>query len=109
MIPRILVLAAVAASLGGCMGAGQKVLVRNLPPAPAYAQPVLVADPRVGDDALVVAARERLGRVQANCVITHFRDWYARVRQAYAEGGDQSPMVAEVEAVCGKLNNKKKR
>lgn len=107
MIMRILAVAAIAASLGACQTTGQKVLVRNLPPAPAYARPVPVADPRVGDDALVVAARERLGRVQANCVITHFRDWYERVRQSYTEGGDQSPLVSEVEAVCGKIKNKK--
>jgi hypothetical protein len=108
MIPRIVALAVLMGLLGGCMTTGQKVLVRNLPPAPAYAQPVQVTDPRVGDDALVVAARERLGRVQANCVITHFRDWYERVRQAYAEGGDQSPLVSEVEAVCGKIKKQKR-
>jgi hypothetical protein len=108
MFPRIIALVALVGLLGACQTTGQKVLVRSLPPAPAYAQPVQVADPRVGDDALVVAARERLGRVQANCVITHFRDWYERVRQAYAEGGDQSPLVSEVEAVCGKIKNKKR-
>jgi hypothetical protein len=108
MIPRIIALVAIAGLLGACQTAGQKVLVRNLPPAPAYAQPVPVSDPRVGDDALVVAARERLGRVQANCVITHFRDWYERVRQAYAEGGDQNALVGEAEATCGKFKNKKR-
>jgi hypothetical protein len=108
MFPRIIALVVISGLLGACQTAGQKVLVRNLPPAPAYAQPVLVTDPRVGDDALVVAARERLGRVQANCVISHFRDWYDRVRQVYSEGGDQSAMTTEVEAVCGKIKNKKR-
>jgi hypothetical protein len=107
-ISRVITLAVLAATLGACQTSGQKVLVRNLPDAPAYARPVTVADPRGGEDALMYAARERLGRVQANCVITHFRDWYQRVRLAYAEGGDQNALVQEVKAVCGDVKNKKR-
>jgi hypothetical protein len=34
----------------------------------------------------VVAKRERQGRIEANGVITRFRDWYSGVRQRYGGG-----------------------
>jgi hypothetical protein len=45
------------------------VLPRDVPGAPAYLQPVYVADPKLGEDPYKIAARERAGRLQANRVI----------------------------------------
>ncbi|HWL06711.1 MAG TPA: hypothetical protein VNQ99_17545 [Xanthobacteraceae bacterium] len=50
---------------------------------PPFAREVAVQDPRVGEDVLVVAARERAGRLQANAVIRRFRGWYGDVRRSY--------------------------
>lgn len=57
---------------------------RALPPPPAYAFPVKVADPLPTDDAFLVAARERIGRIKANERIAAFARWYAQVRLSYA-------------------------
>lgn len=47
-----------------------------IPPAPAYLQPVEVARPRKGENALLVAVREKAGRVKANTIIgAARRDW----------------------------------
>lgn len=72
--------------LSGCVTSDNPPLQRNLPAAPSYVRPVSVSDPKAGDDALVVAARERAGRIQANCVITSFKSWYEGVRTSYSGG-----------------------
>lgn len=100
---KIAAAALVAMTLAGCATSGNPGLARSLPAAPNYARPVLTADPKVGEDALVVAARERLGKAQANCIIQNFRDWYERVREAYARGDDGSALAKETASKCGPL------
>jgi hypothetical protein len=58
---------------------------RALPAAPGYAAPIAVDEPQPSEALLAVAARERVGRVQANARITAFRQWYENVRNAYAQ------------------------
>lgn len=48
-----------------------------------------------------MAARERLGKAQANCIIRNFSDWYERVREVYAKGEDGSALAKEAVAKCG--------
>lgn len=60
------------------------VVRRALPPAPAFAAPVQVAEPQPTEDAYLVAARERLGRLKANERIVAFARWYSTVRASYA-------------------------
>jgi hypothetical protein len=103
---RLAIAALVLGTLSACNTSGDRQLARSLPAAPSYARPVLTQDPKAGEDALIVAARERMGRAQANCVITNFRDWYDRVRADYAAGGDASGFTKEAEAVCGKFKGK---
>lgn len=43
-----------------------------------------MSEPKKGEQALVVAARERAGRQRANATITSFRNWYGSVRENYA-------------------------
>jgi type IV pilus biogenesis protein CpaD/CtpE len=100
---KISVTAALAASLAACATSGNPGLARKLPLAPDYARPVLTADPKAGEDALIVAARERLGKAQANCIIQNFRNWYERVREAYARGDDGSALAKETAEKCGPL------
>lgn len=71
--------------LAACVSSGSAPARRDLPPVPGFIKPVVVSEPREGEPAVLVAARERAGRVAANRVITAFRDWYAGVRADYAE------------------------
>jgi hypothetical protein len=70
--------AAISLSLivSGCASVGREPIVRNLPAAPAFAQPVSVQEPRVGEPQLAIAARERSARKQNAAIITRFRGWY---------------------------------
>lgn len=77
--------------LSGCVASGSPD--RSLPALPAYLRRVDVPDPKAGEELLAVAARERLGRVQANCIIENTSEWYERVRKAYA--GQISPDAIE--------------
>lgn len=79
-----------------CAGCGaspptEQPRARTLPPAPDYARPVKLAPLRESDDQLVVAARERAGRAEANDRISCFAAWYSDVKrnfgQAVAEQG----------------------
>jgi hypothetical protein len=74
-------------TLSGCVTSGSAPVpvARHLPAPPSYAKPVEVAEPKRGDDALLVAARERAGRKQANSRLTAFRNWYEDVRTSYEE------------------------
>lgn len=87
--------------LSACQTSGSAQLARALPPAPGYVRTVTTPDPKAGEDALVVAARERLGKAQANCIIRNFSDWYERVREVYAKGEDGSALAKEAVAKCG--------
>lgn len=70
--------------LAGCASSSGNVpLGRSLPPAPGFAREAAVADPRVGESALTVAARERAGRLQANATIRRLNAWYGEVRRGY--------------------------
>lgn len=78
---------ALALALSACTTtSGRPVVQRQLPPFPAYAQPVKVKDPKAGEDPLAVAARERAGRVKANRVIEDLNEWYQGVVSSYAAG-----------------------
>lgn len=70
--------------LAGCAASGSAPITRSLPEEPAFARPVLVADPQPGEAAVAVAARERAGRLAANRVITGMRAWYSDVRVQFA-------------------------
>jgi len=50
---------------------------------PGFAREAAVADPRAGESALTVAARERAGRLQANATIRRLNAWYGEVRRGY--------------------------
>ena len=65
-------------------GSGLKdVIRRDLPAAPAYLRPVAVPEPKAGENALSVAARERAGRLKANTVIRSARAQWEKLRAAY--------------------------
>jgi hypothetical protein len=74
-----------SATLTGCAASGEPPTARVLPPAPDFAKPADVAQPRKGESAVNVAARERAGRIAANNRIKAFRDWYEGVREDYAK------------------------
>lgn len=70
--------------LVGCnQSAGNVPLAREMPAAPAFLRPVEVSEPREGEREIVVAARERAGRQQANAIIVQAREWIERVRKSY--------------------------
>lgn len=72
--------------LGACAGSGSQlrdVVRRDIPAAPAYLQPVVVLEPRVGENAVAVAARERAGRLKANSIIRNARAQWEKLRAVY--------------------------
>jgi hypothetical protein len=64
----------------GCASSAptKEPIVRQLPPPPSFAQPVKVRAPKTGEPMLLIASRERAGRVQANRRLVEFRAWYIR-------------------------------
>lgn len=67
-----------ASPLGGCASstAVRPETTAAIPPPPTYLHPVEVARPKAGENALLIAKRERLGRERANAVIgAARRDW----------------------------------
>jgi hypothetical protein len=78
--------------LAGCAGSGsqlREVVRRDLPAAPAYLAPVAVAEPKAGEGALAVAARERAGRLKANHIIRNARAQWDKLRAAYRKAGQR--------------------
>jgi hypothetical protein len=71
--------------LTACAGSGslREVVRRDLPAAPAYLSPVAVAQPKAGESAVAVAARERAGRLKANTIIRNARVQWDKLRAAY--------------------------
>jgi hypothetical protein len=71
--------------LTACAGSGSlgEVVRRDLPAAPAYLSPVAVAQPKAGESAVAVAARERAGRLKANTIIRNARVQWDKLRAAY--------------------------
>lgn len=67
-----------------CAACNQSHLRRELPPPTDYMRPVEVQEPRTGEDLLIIAARERAGRIQANSRIVNAREWYKLVREEFA-------------------------
>jgi hypothetical protein len=59
------------------------VVRRELPAAPAYLAPVRVPEPKAGENAVNVAARERAGRLEANSIIRNARIQWDKLRAAY--------------------------
>ena len=72
-------------TLSGCATSSDVPTARSLPAAPAWAAPIGVQEPKAGEHVLVVAARERSGRLRANSTISSFRGWYDSVRENYAK------------------------
>jgi hypothetical protein len=73
--------------LAGCAGSGsglKEVVRRDLPAPPAYLAPVLVPDPKAGENVVTIAARERAGRLKANGIITNARKQWDKLRETYA-------------------------
>lgn len=85
----VLLAASLTMTLAGCAGlTPAKVTVhRDLPQSPSWAIPVAVPPPKAGDDPLMIAARERAGRGDANRRIIALRDWYEAIRADYAGEG----------------------
>jgi hypothetical protein len=71
--------------LSACAQSGEPPTARVLPPPPAFAKPVIVAQPKKGEPLVAIAARERAGRLAANARITSFEQWYESVRRDYAQ------------------------
>ena len=71
--------------LANCASSGsvREIVSRDLPPAPAYLQPVAVPEPKAGEQLVTIAARERAGRLKANTIILKGRAQWERLRQDY--------------------------
>lgn len=70
------------AMLAGCgpSAAVKEPLARQLPPPPSWTVPVKVPEPKRGEYALAVAARERAARFENADRLIEFRDWYTGLR-----------------------------
>lgn len=56
---------------------------RDLPATPEFARPTTVAEPKVKEPLVLIATRERQGRLRNAETINKFRNWYDRVREEY--------------------------
>ncbi|MGL4325480.1 MAG: hypothetical protein ACRCTD_15700 [Beijerinckiaceae bacterium] len=56
-----------------------------LPPLPSYAKPVVLPDPREREDPVVVAGREREGRMENGRRLQALADHYETVRKAHQD------------------------
>lgn len=80
-------LALLSTSLMGCSTSGSaNVLARDVPGAPSYMRPVGVADPKLGEDPYLIAARERAGRLQANRIIVRGSAEWNTMAAEFAQG-----------------------
>lgn len=61
------------------------MLPRELPPRPAWAEPVGVSRPPDGTPLAEVAKREQNARKAANAIILRFGRWYDERRADYAK------------------------
>lgn len=74
--------------LAACASSGSQlrdVVRRDLPAAPGYLAPVLVPEPKAGEQMLTIAARERAGRLKANGIIRSTRKQWDKLRADYAK------------------------
>lgn len=60
--------------------------MRSLPVAPSYAKPVLTSRPAADTPALLVAAKEKAAKDEANSRLLKFYKWYENVRMTYLVG-----------------------
>lgn len=84
----MLVAASLSLSLMGCSPSGNaqlRVIERHIPDPPDYLRRVQVKDPVLGEDPYDIAARERVGRVQANRIITNTRFTWLKMQAEYAK------------------------
>jgi len=104
---RTAIAASILTLLAGCSTSGS-ALNRELPGLPSYVRRVDTPDPRAGESALIVAARERAAKARANCIIESTSEWYGRVRASYA--GRLSPEAIDrgATAACGDTPKKKR-
>jgi len=75
--------------LASCAGSSsdvRAVVRRDLPAPPAYLAPVAVPEPKIGENAVAVAARERAGRLKANSIIRNARAQWEKLRKTYRQG-----------------------
>lgn len=71
--------------LAACASSSVKVS-RDLPAPPAYLREVHVAQPRLNEDLLAIAVRERRGREKANKIIGRARSAWETMRATYKAG-----------------------
>jgi hypothetical protein len=85
---KLLVLIAAASMLTACgsSSAIKPPVARELPKPPSYMQEVHVPEPKEGEDLLVVATRERRGRLKANKIIKRSRAAWGTMRATYKRG-----------------------
>lgn len=70
-------------TLAGCATSGSVTTV-NLPSWPAHCVPAEVADPRTGEPAVAVAARERAARFENARRLESCGEWYDSIRSDLA-------------------------
>jgi hypothetical protein len=70
-------------ALSGSGSSVREIVSRELPPAPAYMQPVAVPEPKEGEQLLPIAARERAGRLKANTIIRKATAQWEKLRAEY--------------------------
>ena len=71
--------------LCGCLTVnGLTPIDRTLPTTPAFIKAAIVPEPRADEPLVVIAARERSGRLRNEAVIGQTRDWYADLRTSFA-------------------------
>lgn len=70
----MILVGSISLSLICCSASASKLNTKlagiNLPDPPAYLRPVIVTDPALGEDPVLVAARERQGRLLCNGRVT---------------------------------------
>jgi hypothetical protein len=74
------------ASCSGSSSGLKEIVRRDLPAPPAYLRPEIVPEPKAGERAVSVAARERAGRLKANGIIRNARAQWERMRKLYKGG-----------------------
>ena len=72
--------------LTACATLNNPPTIRHLPQKPDFVKPVVITEPKQGEDVLIIAARERAARLKANRVIAQFSGWYDALRDDYAAG-----------------------
>ncbi len=77
-------LSLISCSAGGRTAINTAVPTISLPDPPTVLRPVTIADPKLGDDPLFVAAKERQGRLQCNARISAGLDAWKEMQSFYS-------------------------